>query len=248
MGAIFDRLAVQSYCYRGTKPLPDLLERVKKTGLSRLELCAVHVDFNDESTFDQAISTCQDAGIELVQIGVETFTGDVAHARKRFEFARKAGIKLISCHFVPDSFDEAHPMVTKLCDEYDIDVAIHNHGGYHWLGNMEMLSYVFSQVSPRIGLCLDTAWALDARHNPVKMAEKFIDRLKSTHIKDFTFKPDRMGVDTIVGEGNLDLPGLLKLLNDHHFTGPAILEYEGDIDNPVPALQKCVEAVKQADS
>jgi len=248
MGAIADRLAVQSYCYRGFKPLDELLDCVKRTGMTRLELCAVHVDFNDESTFENVVSTCNDAGIEIVQIGVETFTDDQAHARKRFEFSKLAGNKIISCHFKPDSFDKAHPMVTRLCDEYDIDVAIHNHGGYHWLGNMEMLEYVFSQVSPRIGLCLDTAWALDAKHNPVKMAEKFIDRLKSTHIKDFTFQPDRQGVDTIVGAGNLDLPGLLKLLSEHNYAGPAILEYEGDINDPVPALKQCVAAVQKADA
>jgi len=248
MGAIADNLAVQSYCYRGFKPLNELLDRVKAIGVSRVELCAVHVNFDDESSFENVVSTCKDAGVEIVQIGVETFTDDQAHARKRFEFSKLAGNKLISCHFKPDSFDKAHPIITKLCEEYGIDVAIHNHGGYHWLGNMEMLEHVFNQTSPHIGLCLDTAWALDAKHNPVEMAEKFIERFKSTHIKDFTFKPDRQGVDTIVGEGNLDLPGLLKLLNQHGFTGPAILEYEGDINDPVPALTKCVEAVKKADS
>ena len=76
------------------------------------------------------------------------------------------------------------------------------------------------------------------------MAEQFGDRLYSLHFKDFTFKPDRSPVDVVVGTGNLDLPGLVKLLDKQNFSGPAIIEYEGDVDNPAPAVAKCVEAIK----
>ena len=40
-----------------------------------------------------------------------------------------------------------------------------------------LVAQVFASTSPRIGLCLDTAWALDAHEDPVAMAGKFADRL-----------------------------------------------------------------------
>ena len=108
-----------------------------------------------------------------------------------------------------------------------------------------MLNQVFDNTSDRIGLCLDTAWALDAGEDPVAMAEKFGDRLYGVHFKDFTFDTARKHKDVVVGTGNLDLAGLYEVLKKIDFTGYAVLEYEGDVDNPVPALSECVEVIKK---
>jgi hypothetical protein len=35
----------------------------------------------------------------------------------------------------------------------------------------------------------------------------------------------------------------MKTLKKNGFKGEMILEYEGDVDNPLPALAKCVAAV-----
>jgi sugar phosphate isomerase/epimerase len=107
-----------------------------------------------------------------------------------------------------------------------------------------MLRHVFKTTSPRIGLCLDTAWALDSGEDPVKMTREFGGRLYGLHVKDFVF--DRAGKpeDVIVGTGNLDLSGLVEACREVDFNGYAVLEYEGDVENPVPAVRKCVEAVR----
>jgi sugar phosphate isomerase/epimerase len=237
------QLAVQSYCYCGFKENETVVKMVKESGYSAIELCAVHVDFNDESTFDEVISLYQDNGISIVSIGVEGFKNDEASERKRFEFAKKAGVSLISANFSPDTFHEAFPAAQKLADEYDINLAIHNHGGRHWLGCSQILSYVYSVTSPRIGLCLDTGWALHSHEDPVQMAEKFADRLYTLHIKDFVFDKTGQHEDVIVGTGILDKNGLFETLDKNGFSGPVIIEYEGDKDNPVPALKKCQEAM-----
>jgi len=106
-----------------------------------------------------------------------------------------------------------------------------------------MLAAVFAQTGPAIGLTLDAAWALDAGENPVALAEKFADRLYGLHLKDFVFDRARRPQDVVVGTGNLDLPGLFATLRKVGFAGSLILEYEGDVQNPVPALKQCVAAV-----
>lgn len=238
-----EQLAVQSYCYRNFKDNAQVIELVKEAGLSAIELCGVHVDFNDESTFDDVISLYRDSGIAIVSIGVEGITDDEAAAAKRFKFAKKAECQIISVNFQTDTVPAAYRVAEKLSDEYDINCAIHNHGGRHWLGSAQMLSQVFSETSSRIGLNLDTAWALHSHENPVAMAEKFINRLYGLHLKDFTFDSAGEPEDVIAGTGNLDLPALIQLLKDNNFSGPAIIEYEGDVENPGPAIKGCVESI-----
>lgn len=239
-------LGIQSYCYRGFKDNAKVAELLKQAGVNVLELCAVHVDFNDENRCADVLKIYQNAGVRIAAIGVERFANQEAAERKRFEFAKRAGAKVISADFDLDTVPHCYRTAEKLADEYDINVAIHNHGGQHWLGCARMLRHVFQNTSTRIGLCLDTAWALDSRENPVAMAEQFGKRLYGVHIKDFVFDRARKPSDVVVGEGNLDLAKLMATLKKVNFNGSLIIEYEGDVNDPVPALKKCVAAVKAA--
>lgn len=239
-------LGVQSYCFRNFKDNTDVARMVKACGLGRIEVCGVHADFQNPAGFDAIITPYREAGVKIGSIGVETFTDDADAARHRFEFAKAAGCEVISTHFKPDTYLDAIGIVEALCDEYGVKIAIHNHGGYHWLGNMEMLDHVFSVSNECVGLCIDTAWALDAGHDPIKMVEKFGDRLYGLHIKDFAFDRARRREDVVVGTGNLDLAGLKSALEKVGFGGYMVLEYEGDPADPMPAVRSCVEQCKQA--
>jgi sugar phosphate isomerase/epimerase len=137
--------------------------------------------------------------------------------------------------------------IDKLAEKYDLKLGIHNHGGYDWLGNETILKYIFDKTSPRIGLHMDTAWALDARMKPIEWVEKFASRLYGVHVKDFVFDRARQSTDVIIGTGNLDLPKFMAALTQIKFSGPLVIEYEGDEKNPVPALKECVAALKKAE-
>lgn len=239
-------LAVQSWCLRNFKETPRVIELVKSLGLARIEICGVHCDFNKPEGFADVVAAYRAAGVQIVSIGVETFGPDAAHARKRFEFAKLAGCRVISANFAPDTFLATLPVVYPLCEEFGINLAIHNHGGYHWLGSAQMLDWVFSITRPCIGLNMDTAWAMDARQDPLKWVEKYAPRLMAVHIKDFVFDRARKPTDVVVGTGNLDLPKLLAALKSRGFRGEMILEYEGDPQDPMPMLQQCVTAIRQA--
>jgi inosose dehydratase len=239
-------LAVQSWCLRNFKETPKVIELVKSLGLTRIEICGAHCDFNKPETFNDFIGAYRAAGIQIVSIGVEKFTPDAAHARKRFDFAKQAGCRIISATFGPDTFLATLPVVYGLCEEYGINLAIHNHGGYNWLGNGEMLDWVFSITRPCIGLNMDTAWALDAKQDPIKWATKYASRLMAVHFKDFVFDRARQSTDVVVGSGNLNLPKLVETLKASAFKGEWILEFEGNPADPVPALQQSVDAIRQA--
>ncbi len=134
----------------------------------------------------------------------------------------------------------------KLSEEYGVRVALHNHGRQMRYGASWELEEVFANTTANIGLCLDTAWMIDARENPIDVARHFAERLYAVHLKDFVFEPTGKPKDVIVGEGNLDLPGFLRTLVDVGFDGVCTLEYEGDVNDPVPATKACVAAVRAA--
>lgn len=241
---MFRNLAIQSWCYRHWKSLADVLTQLKSTGVTAMELCGAHANFTDPTTWPAVVDLCKKSGVELVAIGVEKLSGDLSIDRTRFEFCRAAGIGHMSMTFAPELMFDGLRNIERLAEQYDIQLGIHNHGGYDWLGNPTILKYLFDRTGERIGLYLDTAWAFDAKQNASQMVEQFAKRLKGIHIKDFVYDRARKFSDVVIGTGNLDLPALVKSLGQIEFAGPMVIEYEGDIENPVPALKSCVEAIR----
>jgi len=239
-------LGVQSYCFRGFRKNEEVIELVKRCGLDRVELCGVHADFTKEETFGEVVDLYKKGGVRIVSIGVQGLRGNRAVEEKYFKFLKAAGARHMSVDFSPQTLPRCFRVAEKLADKYDVKLAIHNHGGRHWLGCAAMLDYVFSRTSERIGLCLDTAWALDSGEDPVALVDRFGPRLYGLHLKDFTFDSARRFKDAVVGKGNLDLANLSKRLKAVKFSGFEVLEYEGDVSNPLSALKKCVKAVRAA--
>ena len=239
---------VQSYCFRHFKDNAKVAQLVKEIGLDKIEVCAVHADFDDPAAFEKVVKTYADAGVSVVSIGVETFTGDEQHARNRFECVKAAGAKHMSCHFKVDSFREAVPQVAKLADEYGVRVGIHCHGGYMFGGNVPELEHLIGLGGGRVGLVIDTAWCMQIgprQGDPVKWAsETFKGKVFGVHYKDFVFEKNGQWKDVVVGTGNLDLPAFVSALEGGGFDGYAVIEYEADVEDPVPALKKCVESMR----
>lgn len=238
---------VQSFCFRHFQDNAEVAEKVKAIGLDKLELCAVHADFSDPEGFKSVVKTYDDAGVGIVSLGVQNYTGNEAVERQWFECAAAAGAKHLSAHFQVDSFTTALPTVAKLCEEYDIRIGIHCHGGYMFGGQPDVMKHLLELGGPRIGVCIDTAWAMQiGPHlgNALKWAEDFAGQIYGVHYKDFVFDKNAQWHDVVVGEGNLDLAAFVKALDTGGFDGFAVIEYEADIENPVPALTKCVERMR----
>ena len=110
-----------------------------------------------------------------------------------------------------------------------------------------MLKHLLSLGTPEVGLCIDTAWALQIGPNlgnPVQWVKDFPGQTYGVHYKDFLFDPDGRWHDTIVGQGTLDLKGFVDALQADRFDGMAVIEYEADVENPVPALTECVQVMR----
>lgn len=236
-----DKLGIQSYCFRGFSEPEKLVAGLRECGVDKLELCGVHWDMAKNPDPADVLSAYESAGVAVSAFGVHGIGADEAAARPVFEMAKAAGFPTVSA----DIREGGLPVAEKLCEEYGKKIAIHNHGRKHRYGPAWALAELFSRASMNVGLCLDTAWALDSGDDPLAVAQRFRERLYGLHLKDFVF--DRAGKpeDVVVGEGNLDLPGMAQFLQETGFDGYLTLEYEGDVDNPVPALKKCCERIRE---
>jgi sugar phosphate isomerase/epimerase len=238
---------VQSYCFREFKDNAKVASMVKEIGVDSIEVCAVHADFEDPEGFKDIVKIYKDAGVDIVSIGVQTFTGKDSE-KNWFECAAAAGAKHISAHFRVDSFHTAVPATADLCEEYGIRVGIHCHGGYMFGGSPDVISHLIKIGGKNIGLNIDTAWCMQIgprQGDPVKWVEQYKGQIFGVHYKDFTFDRNAMWNDVVVGTGNLDLPAFVKALEEANFDGMAVIEYEADADNPVPALTKCVNKMRE---
>ncbi len=239
------KFGIQSYCFRAFKDNRKVIRLLRECGVSQIELCGIHADFTKPSSFADVVRLYQDAGVEIVSIGVQGLNGNKKTEAFFFDCVKQAGAQFMSVTFGVNSVPASFHIAEKLAAEYDIRLAIHNHGGRDWLGSANMLRHVFANTDERIGLCLDTAWALDSGEDPIAMAEEFGKRLYGLHIKDFVFDRARRPKDVVTGKGNLKMKEFMKALKKVNFRGYTVIEYEGDANNPVPALKKCVEIVRK---
>ena len=89
-------LGAQSYCFRNFKDNAQVIQLLKQAGLNKVELCGVHVNFSLQDRFDEIISLYKRNGVGIVSIGVQRFSGEEKLETKFFEFAKRAGAKVIS--------------------------------------------------------------------------------------------------------------------------------------------------------
>ncbi len=238
------RLGVQSYCFRNSKTLAELISCLQEVSLEYVEIYPGHQPFEAERAEVQKMLDALGAeGITMDSYGAIHMKADEKQNRTFLEFCNQTGIKSAT---VVDVDPDAYEMVDRLCEEYDVNVALHNHGRRHRLGAYSAIEEVLKVTSKRFGVCLDTAWALDSREDPVAGVDRFGDRLYGVHLKDFTFDEEGRPEDVIVGTGGLDLPAFLKRLQSSGFSGYFSLEYEGNPDHPLPDVKECVQVVKAA--
>lgn len=234
------RLGIQTYGFRNFPMHAQVIEMSKACGVDKIELCQTHFDPTKDDGA-AVLAEYANGGITITAFFAFTAIGeDERTDRSVFEFAKLAKLPSVVGDVAPTKLTEAD----KLATEYGIKIAIHNHGRHHHHGSMEALEKLFSKVSPSVGLCLDTAWALDSGIDPLEFAQGFRERLYGIHIKDFVFDSAGEPREVVVGTGDLDLDGINRYLIETKFDGFYTLEYEEDADNPVPVTKQCVEAIR----
>jgi sugar phosphate isomerase/epimerase len=185
-----------------------------------------------------------DAGLKISAHGVNRFTKDHDANRKVFDFAKKLGARTITADPAPDSFDS----LDKLVAEYDLRIAIHNHGPTHRYNKVESVASAIKEHDKRIGACVDCGHYLRSGEDPVKCVLTLGDRVYGVHMKDEAETNTPKSANVVIGKGHLDLVGLFKALRQVKFPadGALSLEYEANPQNPIDDMKACLDAAKDA--
>ncbi|MCK5467686.1 MAG: sugar phosphate isomerase/epimerase, partial [Cyclobacteriaceae bacterium] len=157
-----------------------------------------------------------------------------------FEYAKNAGMSVIVG--VPEH--ELLEYTNDKIKQYDIKVAIHNHGpGDETYPSPESVYEKIKDLDSRFGLCMDIGHTQRIGIDPTEAAKKYFSRLFDIHIKDVD-KAKEDGKTVEIGRGVIDIPKFLKLLVDRRYEGVVSFEYEKDAEDPLPGLSESVGYVK----
>jgi sugar phosphate isomerase/epimerase len=180
-----------------------------------------------------------DAGFKIMSGGnVDMKETTVEGLRPHFEYAKAAGIPMMVCAPLQDNLK----MIEELVKEYDIRIAIHNHGpeDKHFPTPQSVLDAVRS-LDARCGLCMDVGHSARAGADVVKSIGDAGSRLLDMHVKDlrdFTGKGTPSFGQCDVGDGEMPFPGIFKQLKKMNYQGCVNLEYEINDKNPMPGIAR----------
>jgi len=239
------RMGVQTWCFRDSKSLDTVIDYLHSLGLAHVEIApSVHLPV--ETPLEEVKAAGEKfaaAGITVDSFGVVQISNDEQSCRQIFEYGKTLGVMNIS---VFPEYD-ALPLLDRLCGEYGIPAAIHNHGPEDKLyAKPEMFREHLAGVSERVGLCVDTGHYMRSGVNPLEVIDEFADRVIGVHLKEMYLDENDRWVDLVVGRGKLDLQTLAGKLKAIGFKGSFSLEYESEPENPVPPLRECLAEFKKA--
>ncbi len=230
------QLGIQLYSLRGYD-VGTALQHAAKIGFQQVEFYSGMLPLDSSPEQLEAMKKqVADLGMTISAHGVNGFGNDQAANRKTFEFAKSLGIKNISADPDPVSFEQ----LDELVKEFDIRVAIHNHGPGHRYNKVVDVLRAIENHDERIGACADLGHFIRSGENATEVVRLLKGRLYGIHLKDFAeMKAQSKGV--ILGKGHLDVQGVIDALIavDFPIDGALSLEYEENPDDPIAEIAEC---------
>jgi sugar phosphate isomerase/epimerase len=229
------KLGVASYSLRAFSRT-DAIKMIRELRAPYVNLKSFHLPY--ESTPEQlaaARAEVEAAGLKIVGGGNNNITEDTdAHVRMFFEYAKHGGLPLLVIAPKP----EILLCIEKFVKQYDIKVAIHNHGPEdpYFPAPKDALK-VIRNMDARVGLCVDVGHTARTGVDVVAAIAEAGNRVLDMHMKDL--KDLRVKESQcIVGEGAMPVPEIFAQLQKMKYSGYVNLEYEIDEKNPLPGMKQ----------
>ena len=238
------KLGLQLYSLRKFS-LDDALKHAKDLGFEQVEFYGgmFAVDSSDEK-IAEVVSKVKALGLSISAHGVNGFGEDFAANRRIFEFAKKVGLSTITAGPTPESMDNLNDLVK----EFNIRIAIHNHGPTDRRFNKvaDVLKAIEGR-DERIGACADLGHYIRSGEKPVEVIRSLTGRLYGVHLKDFATMEDK-AKGVLLGQGHLQCDAVFDAMVQARFPtdGALSLEYEENPDNPIEDIRQCVSTAKKA--
>lgn len=228
------RLGVASYSFRKFDRA-HVIDFMKQLNSPYLNVKDVHLPMGTPDEVRQGAQQFRSAGIQLTAAGtIYLQQDDDADMRRKFEYCRIAGVPVM----VAGPTQQTLPRVEKFAKEYNLKIAIHNHGpeDKYFPSPFDVLKAV-QNMDERMGLCIDVGHAARAGANIVDAIHQAGPRLYDVHIKDLADANVKES-QVAVGNGVLPIPEIFAALVKTKYGGYVDLEYEIDENDPLPGMLK----------
>ncbi len=237
------KLGLQLYSLRKFS-VDDALKYAKELGFEQVEFYSDMFPLNSsDEKIAEIVGKVKALGLTISAHGVNGFGKDAAANRRVFEFAKKVGLKTITAGPTPESMDNLNDLVK----EFDIRIAIHNHGPKDRFNKVADLLKAIEGRDERIGACADLGHYIRSGEKPVEVIRLLKGRLYGVHLKDFATMEDK-AKGVLLGQGHLQCDAVFDAMIQAKFPadGALSLEYEENEANPIEDIRKCVETAKKA--
>jgi len=235
------KLGVASYSLRQF-PRAKMIENVVALQTPYVAIKEMHLRYvSTAEEIAAARKELADAKLQVTGAGVIDLKGDEAQVRRMFEYAKAAGFPMIVG--APSLANIS--LIEKMIKEYNIKVAIHNHGpDQPILQTPADVMAAIKDTDPRFGLCIDVGHTVRMGVNIVEAIRATGSRLLDMHMKDL--KELRNGAAyCAVGEGAMPVKDIFVELIKMKYTGGVMLEHEIEASNPMPGMIKGFEFMRK---
>jgi sugar phosphate isomerase/epimerase len=240
------QLAIHSYTFRKFS-IFDAIDKANALGVKYMSISGSLMLDNTNRISTVTLTDEQRAIIDrklradgfgnFVNMGVVQLPADETQCRQVFEFAKKWGIGVLVAEPQPEALDT----VEKLCTEYNIKVAIHDHPrGHSIYWNPDSVLAAIKGRTPLMGACADVGHWMRSGLDPLECIKKLDGHIICLHFKDL----NEMGMDAHDvpwGTGVGKTRQIMEELKRQHFHGAFCVEYEYDWDNSSPEIAQCVK-------
>jgi sugar phosphate isomerase/epimerase len=217
-------LGIQTWTLRNME-FDEVVVFAKKHQISKLQMISKHMDPHAPVEVTKQKKALLDKnGLTCYSFGVAGTSLDQKQNRQLFEFAKLMGIKVIVVE--PGDF-AILDQLEELVKEFDIKIAIHNHGITSMYGNPLVVRALLKNRDSRMGVCMDVGWITSARFDAAKVFSEYGGRVYDIHLKDKKVNNTPNGdvaTDTEIGKGDANYAGLFKALTEAKWDGVLAIE------------------------
>jgi len=218
------KLGIQSWSCRNMS-FDQLVDFAVKHDIKYLQMISKHIDPNGtKEDWAKKKAVLDSKGLICYTFGVAGTSMKKEENRKLFEMAKFLDCKVI----VVEPRDMAiWDNLEELVKEYDIKLAIHNHGKGSVYGDPETVKKVLNSRDQRIGACMDVGWVTAAGYDAAEIFKGYNGRVYDMHLKDKKIEKvdgKEVYLDVEVGTGDANYKGLFAELKKAKWNGVMAIE------------------------
>ena len=236
--------------------LKDALQKLKEAGFTKVELCSAgelcpHFDVKNATleTLAEVVNVIRESGMGVHCINVGEDDVPLEKMEIAFALAKMIGAEVVTylCGWRREGVShidrvkeqaEYNSKLADLGDKYGVTCAIEAPHKLSIASNTEEVDIYWSMQDPRVKLTFDTAHLTFCGEDMITLAEKYVDRIAHSHVRD----AEKGNSLLRYGEGVIDFGKYFKVLEEGGYKGYFSMEYP--TKSPEEAAEKLKESVE----